>query len=252
MEQKTIGDIVDEYIIERGYDSRHEFPRLLNMAIRGLKEMNLDVAGEPTFSFLELDSNSTAAIPCGVINILGLYFNDQQFGMLEIVESSSLQPTVVRENGEEVRLPADDPDNIGDYYAGGNYGSTAGNFRVGQFTGGFYKGSQPNPYMYRRNYDTNRLEFSSNVSNPVIEYLTDAKLVDGKHVVIPVMEDALMWYLHHADNRFKDHKNVSVNTKAYNHRMYLAAKNKVARRLANVTAGNMRAGGRAGYSLTTK
>ena len=235
MGQKNIGDIVDEYIISKGYDTRHQYPRLLNMAIRGLKEMDLDVTGEPTYSFLTLDSNGTAAIPCGVINVLGLYFNNTEFGMLEITESTSLQPTIVKEDGEEVRLPADDPANITRDSSWG-LGSTAGNYRVGQFTGGNYKGSPSNPYMYRRNFDTNRFEFSSNVVNPILEYLTDPKMVNGKHVVLPVMEDCLLWYLHHSDNRFKD---LPSSTKAYNFRMYLAAKKKVEMRLGIPKSGTI-------------
>jgi hypothetical protein len=248
MAYTTIGNIVDEYIIEAGYDSRHNYSRLLNIAIRGLKELTYDVSGEPTWAFLELDQNNTSTIPEGVVKILGIYMNSEG-GLMEVVEDTNGAPFVVKKDGTTQRpsqvLPSDDTFSLDNTYY-----NSAKHFQNGQYIGANYEGVESNPYKYIRNYDTNKLEFSSNVVSPVMEYLKNPKLVDGKHIVDEYVAPAILYYLHYADTRFK--KNVSPSEKAFNHKNYLAAKNLAARRITAMSRGNFRSAARKGYSLTTK
>lgn len=246
----TIGDIVDEFMIERGYESRHQYARLLNMAIRGLKEIHYDVSGVSTWTQLELDNRNSATVPNGLINVIRMWINVNGYGMLEVVQTTKMVPTLINNEGEEVfgeKFQPEDAaaDNIFDLYLTGTP-----HFQRGQFVGGIYKGVGSNPYVYRRNYDTNKFEFSSNVSAPILEYLTDPCLVDGKYEVHPLVQDAIMYWLHHADCRFK--KYVSPSEKQFNQQRYVAAKNHSRLRMANITPGNMRAATRGSYSLTTK
>jgi len=248
MALKTIGDVVDEYIISAGYDSRNSYARLLNMAIRGLKDMNYDVSGEPTWALLELDDMGRATIPDGMVNIIGIFINSPQ-GLLEVVEGTKLAPTIVTAQGTEEILPNQinyDNANLLD----GNFINPARHFQNGQFIGAFYAGVESNPFKYRRNYDTNKFEFSSNVCNPIIEYLKDPSMVNGKHVVNPLIMDALMYWLHFADTRFK--RSVSPNEKDFNQRKYIVSKNLAARRMVSMSPANFRDAARSGYSLTTK
>lgn len=244
----TIGDVVDEYMIEVGYDSRQQYSRLLNMAIRGLKDLTYDVSGEPTWDLLTLDDNNRAVPPDGLVKIIGIYMNSNQ-GLQEVVESSKLAPTIVNDSGEEVIPVNVFPTDYGTLY-NNYYNNSAQHFQNGQYIGAEYAGVESNPFKYRRNYDTNRLEFSSNVSSPVIEYLKDPKMVNGKHVVHPFIMDALMYWLHYADTRFK--KSTPAGEKDFNQRRYLSSKNLAARRLVSLSTGNFRDAARAGYSLTSK
>ena len=248
--QTTIGDIVDEFLIEKGYNGRHQYERVLNLAIRGLKEIWYDVSGVLSWTELTLDSNNTSAIPCGLINVVRMYMNIDGYGLCELALTTRMTPTIVENNGdvEERNInPQNEYNNFaeGSYYYNGNT-----NFRFGQFVGGIYKGVGSNPFVYRRNYDTNRFEFSSNVKNPVLEYLTDPSMVDGEYMVDPLIENALLYWLYYADSRFK--RSVGAGEKRVNHQNYVAAKNHARMRMQNITPSNMRSAVRDSYSLTQK
>lgn len=245
----TISDLVDEFAIERGYDSRHQKARLLNMAIRGLKEIHYDVSGTPTWVQLEIDNKNTASIPDGLINIIRVWVNFKGYGMCEVVETTKMTPTLITNQGAEERGDVYDSTE-GVYGLDEFYNNDNPHYRLGQFTGGVYKGVGSNPFVYRRNYDTNRLEFSSNVQSPILEYLTDPLLVNGEYVVHPLIQDALLFYLHYADSRFK--KYVGAGEKHFNQQKYVAAKNHARLRMSAITSGNLRAAARGSYSLSTK
>ncbi len=245
----SIGDVVTEYLIERGENSQHGRGRLINLAIRGLKELNFDVTGEPVFTQLELDSNNTAAVPTGLINLIGLYLNVEHFGLVEIVESKQLAPNVITPQGEVQQTEK----SLGDEYyrGGGGYEYNTGSFfQGGEFRGGIYRGVGSNPYKYRWNKDTNRFEFSSTVPKQVLlEYLGDPKRDGQKHLVPDVAVDCLLIWLNYADTRSK---NISPAAKRANKQEYVNAKNLVLRRLSNITPGNLRQGFRENYALTIK
>lgn len=243
-----ISQIVDEYLIEMGYDSRHHYNRLLNMAIRGLKELHYDVTGAPATIMLELDSNQTTPLPKGFISVVRLTMNHPQYGLLELATDPSMPPRVIVSNdGEKQQVPqpdlADFPLDLASPIAGSRY------FKQNTFVGGVFKGVNPNPYTYRVNYDTNRLEFSSLVVSPILEYMTDPQTVNGQRMVPEFAVDCLMYWLHHADGRFK--KTLSANEKQFNQMRYVNAKNHLGMRLADVTYGNMRAAKNRHYNLTS-
>lgn len=246
-----IRNIVDEYIIEMGYDSRHNYPRILNMAIRGLKELHYDVTGAPSIIELQLDDNQTAPIPTGFISIVRMMLNDPQFGLLEMTTDPSMPPRVITQNnGENIDVPQPSIGNsdlsLGDAFspiAGARY------FKQNTFVGGVYKGVDPNPFTYRINYDTNRIEFSSVVRTPILEYMTDPQVVNGERMVPNFAADTLMYWLHHADGRFK--KTLSPREKQFNQQRYVASKNHLGQRLAEMTYGSMRAAKNRHYNLTS-
>jgi hypothetical protein len=245
----NVQDVVTEYLIEQGYDYKKQFPRLLNIAISGLKELDYDVSGEPVFTQLELDSTGTVEIPAGMINVIKMWLNVKNIGYLEIVQSDTLPTNIVSSTGE---VSPSERSDINDEYVDefGYYDDPGAYYQGGEFTGRMYRGvGDPNPFKYRINTATNKFEFSSNVKNPILEYLGTMTTVKGKHIVHPFIKEALMAWLRHADGR---NKNIGVGEKAYNHRMYVAAKNLALRRFADVTPGSMRAAARSAYSLTTK
>jgi|TARA_R110000782_G_scaffold203806_1_gene292401 hypothetical protein len=245
----TIGDVVSQFIIETDDDSQHDRARLLNIAISGAKELAIDLTGENIFEELTLDSNSTAAIPSGLINVIAMYINIEGYGLSEIAISDKLPPNIVQSDGEVTKANRDASE-INIYNEGFNSSGTGSFFQGGQFTGGIYKGVGSNPFRYRKNNSTNRFEFSSNVKKPIIEYIGELGTVKGKHLIPSVATDALMAWIRYAANR--NRYTVGAGEKQFNHKQYLAAKNLLARRLAEVTAGNMKASFRSAYSLTNK
>lgn len=247
---QTIADVVDEFLIERGYNGRHQYERVLNMAIRGLKEIWYDVSGVPSWTPLTLDSNNTSAIPCGLINVVRMCMNINGYGLCEIALTTHMTPTLVEDNGTLEERNINPKQDHSAFALDGGYYDGDTNFRFGQFVGGIYKGVGSNPYMYRRNYDTNKFEFSSNVNNVVLEYLADPSMVNGEYMVDPLIQDALMYWLFHADSRFK--KSVGAGEKQFNQQRYVAAKNHARMRMSPNTPANLRQATRGSYSLTTK
>lgn len=243
-----VQDVVSQYMIEKGYDSQHQRSRLLNIAISGLKELHYDVTGEPVFDQLTLDNNYTAAVPTGLIQVIGMWINVNGYGFLEIVESDKLPTNIVDSQGN---VEEAERSNIDDNYFRdlGYYDNPGSYFQGGEFTGRIYSGVDPNPFKYRLNTATNKFEFSSNVRNPILEYLGTLGTSGGKHVIPEMAVDALIAWLRYAENR---NRPISPAEKDYNQRMWVAAKNLVLRRMDKTTPANMREAFRSAYSLSTK
>ena len=220
---RKLSDIIDEYIIQEGYDTRHNFDRFMSLGMRCLKELTYDVSGKPSMQLLEIESNSSACMPCGVVKVLGLYMYSRQ-GLVPIVETDRLNPSTLNADGEIV--PPVIPDESGEFPNFFNVGMTtdgfAARFRRGEFVGHEFAG-QPYPYTYIRNYDTNRFEFSSNVSSPVLmKGLFNPSAVDGSFFVDAFDENVILSYLRYVDLRSKP--NVPMNDKILAKREYEGSK----------------------------
>ena len=232
-----IRDVVDEFIIERGYDSRHHYNRLLNMAIRGLKELHYDVTGAPCVIQLEVDDKHRADIPKGFISLVRMYINVPDYGLLEMASDSRMPPIeITQPNGENITPKQSNtdtyPDDLDSPIAASRY------FKENTFVGGVHKGTVPNPFLYRINHQTNKFEFSSVVSSPILEYMTEPSVTNGQRMIPAFAVNALMMWLHYADTRFKN--SVSPREKQFNHNNYVNAKIHLGMRLSEVTYGNMR------------
>lgn len=64
---RPLKEIVKDYAKRRGYDSAHEFDRLIDSAIKGLRELSFDVDGISVEETYTLDSDNTIPIPNGYI-----------------------------------------------------------------------------------------------------------------------------------------------------------------------------------------
>lgn len=217
---RKLSDVIDEYIIQEGYDTRHNFDRYMSLGFRCLKEMNYDISGKPSNQVLTID-NGSACVPCGIVKVIGL-FTPERDGLVPIMPSSKLIPAVI-ENGEIVEPPKT---NITEDYLGADFGLTtdvfAARFRRGEFVGHVFSG-QEYPYTYYHNHDTNRFEFSSNVHGPVIlRGLFNPAMVDGNFIVESFDENAIMLYLRYVDLRSRP--NVSLGEKEQARRDYFGAR----------------------------
>jgi len=60
---KSLEQVVKDYMIERGFESLHGFSRYLNMAIQGLKILERDVSSQVQKCELSVSSALTADLP---------------------------------------------------------------------------------------------------------------------------------------------------------------------------------------------
>lgn len=219
---RKLSDIIDEYIIQEGYDTRHNFDRFMSLGMRCLKEMNYDISGKPSFKLLEVETNSSACVPSGVVKVLGLYMYSRQ-GLVPIMETDRLNPSTFSD-GETV--PPVVPDQSAEYPTFFETGMTtdgfAARFRRGEFVGHEFSG-QAYPYTYIRNYDINRFEFSSNVASPVVmKALFNPSALDGNFYVDAFDENAILLYLRYIDLRSKP--STPMNEKLLAKQEYLGAR----------------------------
>lgn len=245
----TIGSLVDEYLIAKGYEGRQQYARLLNIAIRGLKEIHYDVTGATVWSGLALDEFGRACIPSNSIKIIALFMGGAS-GLVPIARGSQSGKNTLEASGNVQANYANNPD--GYLYDNlDTYNTVARAWQSGQFVGGNYTGGGGNPYTYSVNEALNKLEFSSNTGHGVIiQYLADPNQVNGKYVVNPMVADAILQYIYYADNRFKS--SVSEGAKAEMQRKYVNAKTFAKMRIITQSSGDLRDSRSRGISLTPK
>jgi hypothetical protein len=241
---RTLGSIVDEYIIAAGYDTRHGYDRLYNIAVAGLKDLWYDVSGIPAVVNLPTDNLNRAEIPQGLVKIISLSFQSER-GLIPIYPSSSKNPII-----DDCPPVNDTQDFLWDTASFPFRPEAALRYRNGEFLGGIYSGGNGNPFVYRVNYETNTIEFSSNIPTKLIvaEYLCNPSVIDGKFMVDEFVADALVFYIDWMDSAFK--KSVPPFVKREKEQLYHRRKS-IAR--ARVQSENIRilgSGFRKGYKLT--
>ena len=90
MTQYTIDSIVRGYLIDKGQDAMHEYPRALRAAITSLKDLHYDVSGTPKVEVLTVENASKATLPQDVIRVIRLGFSDSSGRFVEIFSDNNL------------------------------------------------------------------------------------------------------------------------------------------------------------------
>jgi hypothetical protein len=196
---RTLGDIVDEFIILKGYDTRHNFQRLYNISIRGLKSLWFDVSGTPVNTYLELDENQSAHIPNGLVKVIGLWISTLS-GKIPILENNKINP-ITSKSENTITEPINNRSIISNY--GLSPDVSASYWKNGEFTGGVFSGVGGNPYTYVINYEANKFQFSSVVPKRVLcEFIQNPAMVNNKFYIHPFVEEPILNYLHWKDAEF--------------------------------------------------
>lgn len=251
--EATLGSIVEEYIIQSGMDTTHNFPRLYNIAVRGLKNMNYDVSGEPTYEILTLDENNLACVPDGMVKVRQMSFMSRG-GLVPINETKTKNPWTTNKSGQEVRPIEEttvDPSDSTAYQLYFSPEVDAARWKNGEFIGHTFAGTNGNPYTYLRNYDTNKFEFSSNVTGVVLlDYLKNPQLIDDKFRVHPYTELPLLNWLEWKDAANKRY--IPLSEKAYLKKQYFDSKRWAKMQYNSTNTQEIRNAQRKNYALTPK
>lgn len=205
---RKLDEIVREYIIEKGGETEHGFPRYLQLAINGLRELNLDVSGVTKTVALEIDNDTlTAQLPDDYIKYV-------KIGVCEpdgLIHTMGYNPAICLPRGaDECGNPKIDLQSTqGVGYVGAN-AFTSGisqHFRNGEIIGRFYGigGGQNAIGQYRIDKENNQIQFGSvpNLTAAVLEYIGDISTVGGEHMVHEYVVEALKAYMYWADIRRK-------------------------------------------------
>lgn len=237
MTQYTLDSIVRSYLIDRGQDSMHEYPRTLKAAISTLKDLHYDVSGVPKVEVLTVEDNGRATLPPDVIRVIRLGFSDGNGRYVEIYTDDNLIVNAQGSYNTETNQNQVQSANIGAPFnvTPVDYSSM---FRNGQALGRWYGNKGGGAYTYRMDWDRGLLEFSSNVGGQVIvEYLSDPNKVGAEYMVHPFLVDAIEYGIHYRLMKFK--RSYSLSERQIARSDYLNAKHHAKVRFACESIGNM-------------
>lgn len=227
--QITLDAIIKDFLIEKGYTSEHGYQRYLNLAIRGLKELNYDVSGQ--LSYIEVKNHDySIPIPDDCLNVVGIMFNSN--GMVIRAAKDSLKAMSVSEVcGVPVITESnlDETSSLNFAYYGTSVNETK-HWRNNENVGGYFNALGGNRFVFQVNEANNTIELSSNMPSTVIlEYLPTAKQINGQFYVHPFLQEPIMAWLRYSSIRGL--KGVSRNEVYMLQKEYVNAKDHLRKRL---------------------
>lgn len=207
----TLGELVQEYILQEGRDALHKYPVYLQYAIRGLKDLNNDVSGVPTVAVIPLDEMNRGTLPKDMINVMKvgvlgttgevvqIYRNDNLAIIDGLVECNSPMPQVIQQT-QTIGYPND----------------WVGTTRSGEDIGRQYGVQGGSRWGYRIDTVSGFIQVSTNLSGAVIlEYLSSLKTIGGKYHVHPFLEEPIMSFIYYASIRYRKEASRLEKREAY-------------------------------------
>jgi hypothetical protein len=200
---KSLEQVVKDYMIERGFESLHGFSRYLNMAIQGLKILERDVSSQVQKCELSVSSALTADLPSNCVKTLGFaILKNNTF--YPLTHSYDQAPVGTDSSGDDTVSDNEDSNAVTGIGVG-FYTTTTTNLH-GEFIGRIYGLSGRQNGTYSINQAQNRVEFNRNFStkNPVyVFFIGNPEKIDGKYRVNEINVEAIKAYIHWADMRYK-------------------------------------------------
>ena len=187
---KTLDEIIQNLLIDEGKNSEAEYLRYLNIGLRGLKELNMDVGKDIKSIELTVGSNGSVDFPSDYIGYtkIGRADSDGRVHVLGIDRRRIRKTTFTSSFGVE-------DDNTDDYFIFRNYltdGSIGSIYGIGG-------GNNANGY-YTEDRKNNRFIFNGNLKGKIIvlEYISDGSSdeTNGEINVDPYLEEALMAFIY--------------------------------------------------------
>lgn len=214
----TIGDVVDSYLFEKGYEGREGYPRLLNIAINGMKELHYDATGITVWRRVFFENGKRIEKPKDMLNLIAFWLITDG-GLVYVPTNPTQSRTSVDACGKEY-LPPTDRDL---WYDDDVYSRFSAHITDGRFTGGVFRGPGVSDISYVYNEAVNAYEFSSDTPDSLVaQYMSSPQMVNGKYVITPLATEALKHYMWWAENRFRS--DVSETEKSRMQRTWLNAK----------------------------
>ena len=245
----TLDELVREYNINEGRDSLHNYSMYLTYAIRGLKEMNIDVSGAPTVTVLYPDDMGRAVLPPDMIKVMRMGIKDGQGNFAEIYRNENIvigtdgsfactSPDSVIVSYPTIAAPLTSPD-------------ITSHFRNGEQIGRHYGNVGGSVYGYRIDYVKGQIQFTSNLNGGILlEYLSAPKKVNGQYEIHPFLEEPIMAWIYYSRIRFKNHISRFEKREAF--RDYINKKHHAGYRFVTESAGSMINTSRKTFSLVSK
>ena len=190
--------VVEEYMVESlGESTLHKYPRILQIAISGIREFNNDVQGVIKTEIFEVSENDTITLPEDFIDyrVIGVCGDNGSIQSLGI--NDKMCPPLKDDCGNITGVAKNDDNipfvNSDSYYYQGSY------VRNGEIIGRqFGKGGGQNRWGYYRVWPERGYITLQNYNGGeiVMEYLADIDRVDGNYKVHPFLTEALKSWIY--------------------------------------------------------
>lgn len=229
MRGRKLSDFIDDYILERGDVTKHDKPRLMRMAVRGLQECWIDVNGYPKIIIASVNEETQAVqIPEDMISepVISIPAGNKVIPVPHTSSASKFAPAVLNSFGEptlvENRNQGADEPSLG-------YGSfnapdwLPNHYRNFEFKGAFFGNGGGSIFTHQVNESAGLIEFSSDVRGYVIIEYMGLLPKSGKDFLIhPNIEETIMAWLNWV--KIRSLTSVTPNEKDYYKREYFRAK----------------------------
>lgn len=247
----TMDEVIGNFLLRAQLGSSDSYARAYNFAVRGFKDLMIDLGGNIKTVELPILSNKTAQLPedylnyirVGVVNNLGelatFTRNDQLTFHEECCDDRLSQPTL------DTR-----PEFWWDGYAQGNniwyYGS-------GYWNRSYGIGSVNKLGDFRIDETSRLILFgfkTRHLDHVILEYISYPTSTDGKYLVHPLLAESLLLYIDWqwiaANRRIPQHE------RDYARRLYYNEKRLANSRMDPLTVQDLNDSVRAGYKLSPK
>jgi archaellum component FlaF (FlaF/FlaG flagellin family) len=247
MASMTLDQVVREYIIEKNDDTQHNYARLLQLGIHGLRELTMDVSGSPKIIGLTIKDDLTVDLPKDYIRYtkIGVCGSDGNVCAMGLNNDMCLprssdecgNPKIAIQKPSSTSVASQTDINFG--YIGANQFSEGltDNFRNGELVGRFFGigGGQNSIGQYRVDTERNQIQFGGGLASTeiVMEYLADVSAVDGNYMIHPYLVECLKAYIGWASIRRIN--SVNGGEKEMARRDYYNERRRASERFSNFT-----------------
>lgn len=244
-----IKEVVEQYLLEKGQDTKHSFPRVLNAMVRALKELEWDVTGSLVYKMLDLTSNGQLELPTDCIRVVDLGVINTSGEFVSIEYNANYAPRRTYDNcGNEVNLDSGNRLDWADGSNGNENGGLGGldTNRHGESTGRQYGlGGHSTVAQYGFDAENGVINISSDASfsRYMLIYLSNFKAVTGNIMVHEFMVEPLLagteWIL------ARRLRSIGRGEKQILERNFITAKNNLSIRMSSLSVNQLKFLGRA-------
>lgn len=220
----TLGELVKEYLLERG-ESLNKFVPTLARGVSGFRELNMDVSAVPKIDSLEIDTTlDFITLPNDYVQYVRVGIVGPGGIIYPLGKNDSI--ALPRQRDDCGDLERDTENNTGGYWAWG-WDGYADNYRDGQATGrmfGLGGGNNVNGY-YRIDREQKRMYLQnvlSGTTHIVLEYIADIQTTsDGNFEIHPFIVETIKAWIFWRESYYNPRAGTGAT--AYAEKIYHAA-----------------------------
>ena len=201
----SLEELVREYLLENGH-TEHKFYRALQLGISCLRELNMDVSGQPQIKLIDVSDNDTVALPNDFISELNVFLCGSNGKMYPLSPDNEICLPRDTDDCGDLKTTAQVNVDVGDngFYLSELYGSTSGGYeanhvRNGELIGGYFGqgGGQNRNGKYKIDSKNGFIVLSRYIGGNQIylEYIADLSRTDGKFKIHPYIVNTIKQYI---------------------------------------------------------